>query len=58
MVKKTTETASLVHACPTTVPRKVGAPPIRPSRPSSFQLGTMPAPLSGPQIPKPFGRVV
>ncbi len=53
MVKKTTDTEALAHACPSTVPRNVGPPPITPRIPSSFQLGTIFAPLSGPQMPKP-----
>ena len=35
------------------MPRNVGTPPIRPSRPRSRQLGRVPSPLIGPQMPKP-----
>src|SRR5438270_123607 len=44
---------SLTHAGPSTVPKKVGPPPIRPSSPRKPQLGGSASPDSGAQMPKP-----
>src|ERR1700712_5274463 len=53
-VRNATLTGSLLNQCPTVAPRKVGPPPIRPSRPRNPQLGRpCSSPASGATMPKP-----
>ena len=52
-VKKRIERFWLVHEWPITVPRNVGAPPIKPMSARKRQLGSSGSPLSGPMIAKP-----
>ena len=53
IAKKPTDSASLTHAWPMSVPTNVGPPPISPSSARKPQLGRSSSDAIGPTIPKP-----